>query len=280
MGLFSFIGNIFKSRNERKINDANIAAQDRVNMMNAEQFDRSMDLAWDQLNFGKRAYDLDRWDALNATDRNLRQAMNFADESGIHRLALLGAGSGGYSSPSFTGTGIPSGGNQQAPLQSGASGALLGDAIGEGLSEMYATISGERKKKEATAKKYTDSQTRLNNAEAALMEAQSRSVIQGARRAEIGGPGMAQQTNGDPMPLYVRVVDPRTKQTGWMLNPDLGDIEQGGLLAAWHALNPYGDPAPEESKYPRARSGSVRPKSRGDRIIMTKLPPAKHQPGY
>ncbi|AXL14848.1 hypothetical protein [Microviridae sp.] len=159
--------------------------------------------------------------AKNSTKWQFDQLMNSADESGIHRLAALG-GASGYQG---TATGPSGGGTGSISIPGGSAGHksnLIGDAIGEGINAFRQSRELKMAEKESSAR------VKLLNAEAAQIdEATSRSTIRNARAGATSGSNNSPVGSRDnPLQTHVWGKDPRSGKEGWMLNPDLPDIEQ------------------------------------------------------
>ncbi|AXL14862.1 hypothetical protein [Microviridae sp.] len=244
MGLFSAIGNVVGSIiGSNSADDANSLSDKHFNKAfgeNRRQFNQSLRFAKEDQRFGQEAFANTRADARNATTREFRQKMRMADESGIHRLAALGH-QASYSAPSYTGAASPSvTGGPSAPSLSGDGGAsaLLGDGIGEGLEELLGMVTGEKKKQEKLDTESQTSRTRLNNAEAQLLEAQSRSVIRDSRRS--GQLLASTDQEGDYKKRKKNVIE-RIKTTDGdvrdvLVGPDLDEVAGGMAVEGWDGL--------------------------------------------
>ena len=108
--------------------------------------------------------------AKQGTGWQMRDAVQTGKELGLHPLAAIGAAGG----QSYT----PAGG-----ISSGTEGdfSFLGDAIGAGID------AHRQNKIDKQAKKESDARIAVDNAEADLIRAQSRTVIQDARRSALSG---------------------------------------------------------------------------------------------
>lgn len=148
--------------------------------------------------------------------------MEAADQAGIHRLSALGAAGGASYSPA----GGPTGG--QAPIGQGSD-------IGAGIEALGNALS--RSEQQKMNKKQQEADLRIKNEQADLIEATSRTEQAKARNAALGGPGSENfnippgspakvGTKQNPLHLYVWGYDPRSKKEGWIVNPELGDMEQ------------------------------------------------------
>lgn len=125
-----------------------------------------------------------RWQAKNL--------MNLADESGIHRLAMLGAGGG---SSGYTPGGSP---YPDTSLGDGISGA------GEALASMFAERELRRERAEE----------RKLQAETELLRAQSRTEAAHARAVTRMG------TTGEKYPSDMRRGDERISESGYVVGDD------------------------------------------------------------
>ena len=147
--------------------------------------------AFDQEN---RLFEKAKWDrrqqSRNIPYNEMMSKFRAADESGIHRLAALGAGAGGYQSAGGGGMSVPSAGGSPSGGGPIGSGSALGAGVAQAaahLADGFAQLDEEREEHEKK-KKVETALTRKANAEAKLTEAQSRTEIKRAEAAERSGP--------------------------------------------------------------------------------------------
>lgn len=185
-------------------------------------------------------------------DTQLQRLVEDARAAGFSPLAALGSNAAG-----------------QFGTPVGSTGSYMGDAV----ASAGKTLAGRRMEQAQIT--HMEKQNELLDSQIRNIDADTMAAIS---RTAIPTQAAVSEKNA-LLDLYVRARDPRTGQKGWIINPELADVEQASLAAAWHALNPFDDPAPEESPYPRARPGSVRPRA-APKIRVSPLPPAEYQPGY
>ena len=167
--------------------DNDWANRANVNLSLANLYERQNDRAM-QKQFAKRG-----------TGWQLRDMWKAADESGIHRLSVLGGAGGSQYTP-----GSPVGGT----FSSDAGDAFIGDAIGEGLG---AAINAQRYQ---DAREDRAKQNELIDAEIELIRSQSRTEIAKANRigrqsVEVDGQRQALDPTDHTATLGDKVVDAR-----------------------------------------------------------------------
>lgn len=159
------------------------------------------------------------WYLHHGTGAQMRDIFNTADQSGIHRLAALGASPASYT-PSAT-VGAPSSTANIGPDTDRL--GFLGDAVGKAVGNYTARKAAQSADKRANAE--SKSRVELNEAEAELIRAQSRTTIQNARATNQGsvGPTVSSEAPQQGMSELIKGTDTDLKRA----NPDApSEIEQ------------------------------------------------------
>lgn len=187
MGFLSFIGDIFGAKSAEK-------QADKANALSADQFNRSIQWAkkqfgmtqdWEREQFDRGQYQNARF-AKNAAGWQMQDLIDTARENGIHALSALGGGAAQYSPVN-----VGSSANAAGPSPTGGvtnnAGALLGDAIGEGLDAVYGKFSKEAKKSEQRSDEMYRLKKQREEAEIELLKSQSRTTLAGIRATASDG---------------------------------------------------------------------------------------------
>lgn len=173
-----------------------------------------------------------------------------AKKAGIHPLAALGAAGASYT-----------------PVSSGFGDAVAqaGQSIGAGVAEQHRAKRGN--KLDTLNAQLIQSSINNNQAQADLHKAQALNVTAQARNNALGAVG---GLNKAPLPMYIRVIDPRDpkKRVRWVLNPEIAS-DFGENFAPAILAEPDGTPG-IMSRTP----GNVRKQSRAK---IRKLPSNPNQ---
>jgi len=200
-------------------------------LMSGRSGRRANEAAWDRMKYGFLQQNIwraeDRWDqynfAHNAAGWRMKDIFRAADESGIHRLAALGGGQGASYTP-----GQQSPGGIPQPMATEG----LGDAIGTGLRAISEARARSRAEKQAT--KESNARIKVDEAQARLYEARSRSEIANARAATLGGPAAKGEDDFAPKLKNVLEVVKTTsgKEVPVPVASDPGEMMMGALVDA------------------------------------------------
>ena len=206
--------------------------------------------------------------AKKSTGWKLRDMFEAADQSGIHRLAVLGGASGNAYQPVQSQ-------NVGGSFSSDDGDAFIGDAIGEGMEMAF------RQQQYNDMREDRDLDNQLKQAEIDLVKSQSRTEIAKARRI-----GTSPETDGirqalDPTDHTAthnnRVVDARpdanlrpiVMEDGTVqlvpVGPDIDEVIVGGVLYAWNKAKQAFEP-----RGPAHKNQNKRNTAHKDRVVIEK----------
>lgn len=175
--------------------------------------------------------------------QRIQMLVKDANKAGIHPLAALGSV------------------QHQNPIDTAPS------PIAEGIARAGGRLAAQRQEKRAD--QVAQSEVRRNEAEAMLLEAQSRSIAAGALAATRGG---AAPTNSDPdsiedRPGLLRTTGPNGETVLTPIGPDFSEVITGAINQMRTKAKAIGkrEAAPQSGKYRRRPGFNERTKNQSSR---------------